>query len=86
MSSEAYFLEEADSHIQENLEDEVVQEALKSGVDLREYSRQVEDELREVENHAIQDYIGQSQNIATLHNQIVDCDQILEVSKDFFGS
>ena len=41
MSSEDYFLEEADSHIQANLEDSVVKEALKSGVDLREYSAQV---------------------------------------------
>jgi hypothetical protein len=41
MSSEDYFLEEADSHIKANLEDSVVKEALKSGVDLREYSAQV---------------------------------------------
>ena len=34
-------MEEADSHIQANLEDSVVKEALKSGVDLREYSAQV---------------------------------------------
>ena len=33
-SSEDYFLEEADSNIQANLEDSVVQEALKSGEDL----------------------------------------------------
>jgi hypothetical protein len=40
-SSDDYFLEEVDSHIQANLEDSVVKEALKSGVDLREYSAQV---------------------------------------------
>jgi len=77
LTSEAYFLEEADSHIQANLEDAVVQEALKSGVDLREYSKQVEDELKVVENESIEDYIEQSQNIASLHNQIVECDQLL---------
>ena len=103
-SSEDYFLEEADSNIQANLEDSVVQEALKSGeifqflpslsiyemhemnvkfisassgVDLREYSEQVEEELKAVENKSIQDYIRESQNIASLHNQIVNCDQIL---------
>lgn len=78
LSSEDYFLEEADSHIQANLEDAVVQEALRSGVDLREYSAQVETELRDVENRSIQDYIRESGNIASLHNQIVNCDQILE--------
>ena len=34
LSSEDYFLEEADSNIQANLEDADVQKALKSGVDL----------------------------------------------------
>ena len=79
LSSEDYFLEEADSHIQANLEDEVVQEALRSGVDLREYSAQLENELKDVENESIRDYIRESKNIASLHNQIVNCDQILEV-------
>ncbi|NXA44091.1 VPS52 protein, partial [Eudromia elegans] len=65
-------------HIQANLEDELVQEALKSGVDLREYSKQVELELQEVERASIQDYIAESENIASLHNQITACDAILE--------
>ena len=46
-------------------------------MDLREYSEQVEEELKSVENKSIQDYIRESQNIASLHNQIVNCDQIL---------
>ena len=78
LSSEDYFLEEADSNIQANLEDADVKKALKSGVDLREYSKQVEDELREVENESIRDYINEAGNIAALHNQIVGCDRLLE--------
>jgi hypothetical protein len=35
--------------------------------------------LKEVENKSIQDYIKESQNIASLHNQIAACDNILEV-------
>jgi len=93
ISSDDYFLEEADSHIQANLGDSVVKEALKSGVDLREYSAQVwtnlffelnknksgnkndcflkvENELKEAENLSIQDYIRESQNIASLHHQV----------------
>ncbi|KFM74813.1 Vacuolar protein sorting-associated protein 52-like protein, partial [Stegodyphus mimosarum] len=31
--------EEVDVHIQENLEDDFIKEALKSGMDLRQYSR-----------------------------------------------
>lgn len=70
--------EEVDVHIQENLEDDFIKEALKSGMDLRQYSRQIEKELKEVENASIQDYIQESQNIASLHNQITACDEILE--------
>ncbi|XP_066065508.1 vacuolar protein sorting-associated protein 52 homolog isoform X2 [Chamaea fasciata] len=66
-------LEEVDVHIQENLEDALVQEALQTGVDLRQYSRQVELELQEVERASIQDYIRESENIAELHNQISAC-------------
>ncbi|KAL1422905.1 hypothetical protein MTO96_021626 [Rhipicephalus appendiculatus] len=70
--------DEVDVHIQENLEDEFIQEALQSGMDLRQYSLQVEKDLKEVENASIQDYIKESVNIASLHNQIAACDQILE--------
>jgi hypothetical protein len=50
-------LDEAAGHIQENLEDELVQEALRKGVDLRQYSREIETELRKVEVHSIEDCI-----------------------------
>ncbi|GAB6031475.1 Vacuolar protein sorting-associated protein 52 [Chamberlinius hualienensis] len=75
-------LNAVDEHIQENLEDDVVKEALKSDVDLRQYSRQVEQELTEVENASIQDYIKESQNIASLHDQISACDDILARMED----
>lgn len=71
-------LEDSDTQIQQNLEDDVVQEILKTGTDLRQYSRQIEKELKEVENKSIHDYIKESQNIASLHNQISACDKILE--------
>lgn len=69
--------DEKKSHLYENLKDDV-QEILKTGTDLRQYSREIEKELKEVENKSIQDYIKESQNIASLHNQIAACDNILE--------
>uniref|UniRef100_A0A8C0ATV0 Vacuolar protein sorting-associated protein 52 homolog n=1 Tax=Buteo japonicus TaxID=224669 RepID=A0A8C0ATV0_9AVES len=48
------------------------------GVDLQQYSKQVELELQEVERASIHDYIKESENIASLHNQITACDAILE--------
>lgn len=74
--------EDADIAIQNNLEDDMVQEILKTGTDLRQYSKQIEKELKEVENKSIQDYIKESQNIASLHNQISACDKILERMED----
>jgi len=60
-----------------HLQDEVIKEALASGLDLREYSRKVEDELDAAESASIKDYITESGNIAALHNQISSCDGIL---------
>lgn len=62
----------------QQLEDKEIQEILKSGTDLRQYSQQIEKDLKAVENQSIDEYIKESQNIACLHNQIGDCDSILE--------
>lgn len=64
--------------LNQNLEDKEIQEILKSGTDLRQYSKQIEKDLKDVENQSIEEYIKESQNIASLHNQIGDCDNILE--------
>ncbi|XP_066524386.1 vacuolar protein sorting-associated protein 52 homolog [Hoplias malabaricus] len=78
LTTDEFILDEVDIHIQANLEDELVKEALKTGVDLRQYSKQVEEELHRIEQASIKDYIKESQNIASLHNQITACDSILE--------
>ncbi|XP_077986713.1 vacuolar protein sorting-associated protein 52 homolog [Glandiceps talaboti] len=86
LTSDEFILDEVDVHIQENLGDELVKGALESGVDLRHYSKQVEKELQQVENASIQDYIKESQNIASLHNQISACDTILERMEEMLSS
>ncbi|XP_050390938.2 vacuolar protein sorting-associated protein 52 homolog [Patella vulgata] len=78
LTSEDFLLDEVDVHIQQNLEDDIVKEALKTGVDLRQYSKEIEKDLLQVENASIKDYIKESQNIASLHKQISACDTILE--------
>lgn len=80
-----YLLDEIDVYIQANLEDEIVKEALKTGVDLRHYSKNVEAELLEVENASIHDYIRESKNIASLHGQIASCDQVLQVMEEMLN-
>lgn len=58
--------------------DNVVQEILNTFTDLREYSREIGDELKATENQSMKEYMKESENIASLHNRITYCDQILE--------
>lgn len=71
-------LMDSKKNLTQQLEDKEIQEILKSGTDLRQYSQQIEKDLKAVENQSIEEYIKESQNIACLHNQIGDCDNILE--------
>ncbi|XP_061389003.1 vacuolar protein sorting-associated protein 52 homolog [Musca vetustissima] len=68
----------AETNLTDQLDNEEVREILKNTTDLRQYSRQIEKEFKEVENKSIEDYIKESQNIAALHNQIGECDDVLE--------
>ncbi|XP_038226822.1 vacuolar protein sorting-associated protein 52 homolog isoform X3 [Dermochelys coriacea] len=86
LTSNEFILDEVDIHIQANLEDSLVQEALKTGVDLRQYSKQVELELQLIEHASIRDYIKESKNITSLHNQITACDTILERMEQMLSS
>uniref|UniRef100_A0A672MSQ8 Vacuolar protein sorting-associated protein 52 homolog n=1 Tax=Sinocyclocheilus grahami TaxID=75366 RepID=A0A672MSQ8_SINGR len=86
ITTDELILDEVDIHIQANLEDDLVKEALKTGVDLRQYSKQVETELQRIEQASIKDYIKESQNIASLHNQITACDSILERMEGMLSS
>uniref|UniRef100_A0A8C1PL06 Vacuolar protein sorting-associated protein 52 homolog n=1 Tax=Cyprinus carpio TaxID=7962 RepID=A0A8C1PL06_CYPCA len=86
ITTDEFILDEVDIHIQANLEDDLVKEALRTGVDLRQYSKQVETELQRIEQASIKDYIKESQNIASLHNQITACDSILERMEGMLSS
>ncbi|KAJ0087277.1 hypothetical protein Patl1_06932 [Pistacia atlantica] len=56
---------------------DVVENILSKGTTLREYTKGVENDLRQVEIDSIQDYIKESDNLVSLHDQIRDCDAIL---------
>eukprot|EP00040_Diaphanoeca_grandis_P031827 m.191310 g.191310 ORF g.191310 m.191310 type:complete len:698 (+) comp32425_c0_seq1:236-2329(+) len=77
--------EDADGHIQANLEDEHVKEALEKGLDLRKFSQQIEEELLDVERESVNDYLKESKNMAELHVQIQNCDIILERMEQMLG-
>ncbi|XP_043239477.1 vacuolar protein sorting-associated protein 52 homolog isoform X3 [Amphibalanus amphitrite] len=66
------------SKMEDEINNAALKEALESGIDLRQYSTEVEQKLRQVENASIQDYIKESRNITELHGQITACDEILD--------
>eukprot|EP00039_Didymoeca_costata_P026084 m.14879 g.14879 ORF g.14879 m.14879 type:complete len:694 (+) comp5237_c0_seq1:102-2183(+) len=74
-----------DDHFQENLEDEAVREALEQGLDLRAYSKEIEEDLRRVEGQSVQDYMSASVDMATLYRQIQNCDNMLESMESMLG-
>ncbi|PNT77247.1 hypothetical protein BRADI_1g59910v3 [Brachypodium distachyon] len=67
--------------LQQELEDckndEEVANILANGIKLRDYTKGVENSIRQVELDSIQDYITESENLVLLHDQICDCDNIL---------
>lgn len=63
--------------LDKNLEDFEIQEVLQNGTDLREYALQLDKGIKDAEKTSVADYLKESENIASLHNQIEDCDGIL---------
>ncbi|KAL9645215.1 hypothetical protein ABK040_002416 [Willaertia magna] len=59
-------------------QDDLIQQAIKEGVDLREYSKNIEEDLRKIETQSIDDYLDESDRLADLHLQLQHCDNILE--------
>ena len=66
-------------------DEELLKDALLHGTDLREYAKQVEDELKSVESASIDDYLREDENLKNLHKDIRSCDQILEQMQKMLG-
>ncbi|KAJ1964007.1 Vacuolar protein sorting-associated protein 52 [Dipsacomyces acuminosporus] len=58
--------------------DELVKQVLTRGVDLRSYSRQIERELRELEDDQLDSYEEQETALLDLDAEIKSCDEVLE--------
>ena len=77
-SSEEINFDEIDADLKRFQEDDMVQKSLSRGVDLRQYARETERELRELTNDSIQDYMDQIDEVAVLNDEIDICDKTLE--------
>ncbi|CAL5229904.1 g13324 [Coccomyxa viridis] len=64
---------------------EVLRAILDQGCDPKEYGRHYEARLRQAELESIQDYLSESDNLVTLHQQISSCDAILATMEDMLG-
>ncbi|VVD01772.1 unnamed protein product [Leptidea sinapis] len=69
---------EGSENLNKDLEDYEIQQVLKNGTDLREYALQIDKNIKEAEKASVADYLKESSNIGSLHNQIEECDGILE--------
>ncbi|XP_021768788.1 vacuolar protein sorting-associated protein 52 A-like [Chenopodium quinoa] len=76
-ASDDVSLEGLQQELEECIHDDVVANILSKGIKLRDYTKTVEKNLREGELDSIQDYIKESDNLVSLHDQIRDCDTIL---------
>ncbi|XP_063930835.1 vacuolar protein sorting-associated protein 52 homolog [Zophobas morio] len=85
ITKEDNLFDAVDIHIQENLEDELVKEALAQGLDLRVYAREIEEALENVQKDSVLDYARESSKIASLHFQIKNCEQLLEDAEQLLG-
>mmetsp|Transcript_7199 Transcript_7199/g.17520 ORF Transcript_7199/g.17520 Transcript_7199/m.17520 type:complete len:731 (-) Transcript_7199:191-2383(-) len=69
---------EVDDDLKKFQEDEIVKDALQRGVDLGDYARQIETELKRTEKDSVSDYLKESGDVADLHMSIKSCDSVLE--------
>lgn len=76
-ASDDISLEGLEQELEECRNDDVVTNILSKGTKLRDHTKGVENNLRQVELDSIQDYIKESDNLVSLHEQIRDCDIIL---------
>lgn len=84
-SSDDLSLEGLQQELEECKNDDVVANILSKGTKLRDYTKGVENNLRQVELDSIQDYIKESDNLVSLHDQIRDCDIILSQMENLLG-
>uniref|UniRef100_A0ACD5WXY6 Uncharacterized protein n=3 Tax=Avena sativa TaxID=4498 RepID=A0ACD5WXY6_AVESA len=77
VASDNESLEGLEQELEDCKNDEEVANILANGIKMRDYTKGVENSIRQVELDSIQDYITESENLVLLHDQICDCDNIL---------
>lgn len=69
--------DELDDYLELFQQDGVIKEALAKGVDLRQYARQMDQELRAAEAESVAQYVLRAEDIVALHDEVQQCDNVL---------
>lgn len=75
----SHLLDDIDLNEILEIDDEVVEKSLESGLDLREYSTQVSKELKDAQQVAVKDCLAKVDILADLYEKINISDNVLEV-------
>ncbi|KAJ3025912.1 UNVERIFIED_CONTAM: hypothetical protein HDU68_006497 [Siphonaria sp. JEL0065] len=68
---------DVDSSISQFAEDDLVSDALKKGIDLREYDKNITKDLKNIQDQHINDYVARLPQFASLELQVKECDAML---------
>mmetsp|Transcript_8188 Transcript_8188/g.15453 ORF Transcript_8188/g.15453 Transcript_8188/m.15453 type:complete len:728 (+) Transcript_8188:155-2338(+) len=77
LTSEDIDFDEIDDDLERFQEDEMVQQALQRGVDLRKYGQELAAQLKEAETETVAQYIENSADVGELKDQMEACDTVL---------
>lgn len=80
--SEEINFDQIDEDLAAFQEDEMVQQALHRGVDLKKYGRDLEKELKQAESESVSQYVENNLQVVDLHKQMQDCDAVLARMQD----
>ena len=76
---------EIDADLKRFQEDAMVQASLSRGVDLRQYARETERDLRALAKDSITDYMDRVEDVALLNEEIDICDTTLERMQQMYA-
>merc|ERR1712195_427767 len=71
-------LDGLDEELSKLADDPVISQVLDESVGIRESSKQVDKEMRQIETESVNDYMKESPHLETLKVEIAGCDSVLE--------
>jgi hypothetical protein len=77
ITSEEIDFDEIDDDLERFQEDEMVQQALQRGIDLRKYALELTLQLKEAEAETVTQYMENNEEVSQLHQQMEECDAVL---------